>query len=161
MASCCSTVSSSRAGSGVVGGVDLSSVQNPMGNSLAVQWLGLCAFIAEGVGSIPGRGTKILQATWCSPKKKKKKPHGPTDCFTFPSLRVSMQEPAPHRLLVKLLVTLGWEGLPTVGPWSFRVHSQGSSLPATPTHLGFLLSLFPPVFIAYSLPIPSPPTFIQ
>ena len=73
MASCCSTVSSSRAGSGVVGGVDLSSVQNPMGNSLAVQWLGLCAFIAEGVGSIPGRGTKILQAARCGQKRKKKK----------------------------------------------------------------------------------------
>ena len=30
------------------------------GNSLVVQWLGLCAFTAEGVGSIPSRGTKIL-----------------------------------------------------------------------------------------------------
>ena len=36
------------------------------GNSLVVQWLGLfafSAFTAEGLGSIPGRGTKILQAT--------------------------------------------------------------------------------------------------
>ena len=33
-----------------------------MGNSLAVQWLGLSAFTAEGSGSIPGWGTKILQA---------------------------------------------------------------------------------------------------
>ena len=32
------------------------------GNSLAVQWLGLCAFTAEGPGSFPDRGTKILQA---------------------------------------------------------------------------------------------------
>ena len=31
-----------------------------MGNSLAVQWLGLCASTAGGTGSIPGRGTKIL-----------------------------------------------------------------------------------------------------
>ena len=32
------------------------------GNSLAAQWLGLHAFTAEGAGSIPGWGTKILQA---------------------------------------------------------------------------------------------------
>ena len=31
------------------------------GTSPAVQWSGLCAFTAEGPGSIPGRGTKILQ----------------------------------------------------------------------------------------------------
>ena len=41
-----------------------------IGNSLVVQWLGLCAFTVKGVGSIPGRGTTILQAVW--PKKKKK-----------------------------------------------------------------------------------------
>ena len=28
-------------------------------SSLVVQWLGLPVFIAEGVGSIPGRGTKL------------------------------------------------------------------------------------------------------
>ena len=43
------------------------------GNSLAVQWLGLDTFTAESVGSIPGRGTKILQAAWHGQKKKKKK----------------------------------------------------------------------------------------
>ena len=32
-----------------------------MGNSLEVQWLGLCAFIVEGLGSIPEWGTKIPQ----------------------------------------------------------------------------------------------------
>ena len=32
-------------------------------NSLAVQWLGLCAFTAKGPGSTPGWGTKILHAT--------------------------------------------------------------------------------------------------
>ena len=32
------------------------------GNSLVVQWLGLCAFTADGAGSIPGGGTKIPQA---------------------------------------------------------------------------------------------------
>ena len=46
------------------------------GTSLTVQWLGLLTFTAEGPGSIPGRGTKIPQATWCAsppPKKKIKK----------------------------------------------------------------------------------------
>ena len=32
------------------------------GSSLVVQWLGLCTFTARGLGSIPGWGTKILQA---------------------------------------------------------------------------------------------------
>ena len=41
------------------------------GNSLAVQWLGLYASIAEGTGSIPGRRAKILQAVQCDEKKKK------------------------------------------------------------------------------------------
>ena len=41
------------------------------GNSPAVQWLALCAFTAEGPGSIPGRGTKILQAERCGQKRKK------------------------------------------------------------------------------------------
>ena len=34
------------------------------GNSLAVQWLGLCALTANGTGSILGRGSKIPQAKW-------------------------------------------------------------------------------------------------
>lgn len=33
-----------------------------MGNSLVVQWLERCTFTAGGLGSIPGWGTKILQA---------------------------------------------------------------------------------------------------
>ena len=36
-----------------------------------VQWLGVQAFTTEGIGSIPGQGTKIPQATW--PKEIKKK----------------------------------------------------------------------------------------
>ena len=43
-----------------------------LGNSLAVQWLGLCTFTAEGLGSIPGPGTRILQAVQHGTKKKKK-----------------------------------------------------------------------------------------
>ena len=42
-----------------------------LGNSLAVQWLGLLAFTAEGAGSVPGWGTEIPQAKLCSAAKKK------------------------------------------------------------------------------------------
>ena len=35
------------------------------------QWLGLCAFIAESTGSIPGQGAKILQAGGHAPRKEK------------------------------------------------------------------------------------------
>ena len=44
-----------------------------VGNSLAVQWLGLYTFTAEGMGLIPGRGTKTLQAMQHDQKFKKKK----------------------------------------------------------------------------------------
>ena len=33
-----------------------------VGSSLVVQWLGLSAFTVLAPGSIPGRGTKILEA---------------------------------------------------------------------------------------------------
>ena len=46
------------------------------GTSLAVQWLGLHASTARGMGSIPGRGTKILHATPRPKKKKKNKDSG-------------------------------------------------------------------------------------
>ena len=36
-----------------------------------VQWLRLGAFTAVGLSSVPGWGTKIPQAVWCSKKKKK------------------------------------------------------------------------------------------
>ena len=42
------------------------------GISLAVKWLRICATKAEGTGSIPGQGTKILCCmVW--PKREKKK----------------------------------------------------------------------------------------
>ena len=41
--------------------VGRSNIEQYPGNSLAVQWLGLCAFTAKGAGLIPGWGTKILQ----------------------------------------------------------------------------------------------------
>ena len=37
-----------------------------LGNSLVVQWLGPCAFTADGPGLIPGWRTKLPLATWCS-----------------------------------------------------------------------------------------------
>ena len=45
--------------------------------SLAFQWLRLLAFTAVGLGSIPGRGTKILKDTWPGQKLKKKKWYSP------------------------------------------------------------------------------------
>ena len=38
---------------------------------MVVQWLALYIFIAWGLGSIPGQGTKILQVIWYSQKKEK------------------------------------------------------------------------------------------
>ena len=35
-----------------------------LGNSLAVQWLGVRTFIAKGPGSVLGWGAKIPQAAW-------------------------------------------------------------------------------------------------
>ena len=43
-------------------------------NSLVVQWLGLCALTAKGLGSIPGQGTKNPQATHGTAKKNPPKP---------------------------------------------------------------------------------------
>ena len=45
-----------------------------MAHSLVVQWLELSAFTAEGLGSIPGRGTKIPQATRQGQNKQTEKP---------------------------------------------------------------------------------------
>ena len=42
-----------------------------MGNSLVIQWLGLCAFTVEGLGSIPGGEKKIPQASQDSKNKTK------------------------------------------------------------------------------------------
>ena len=42
------------------------------GNSLVLQWLGLCALTAEGLGSVSGHGTKIPQATFSATTKHQK-----------------------------------------------------------------------------------------
>ena len=44
-----------------------------VGTSLAFQWLRLCASTAGGAGSIPGQGSKILHASWCSPKERERR----------------------------------------------------------------------------------------
>jgi len=41
-----------------------------LGNSLAVQWLGLCSLTVEGPCLIPGREVKISRTTWHSQKRK-------------------------------------------------------------------------------------------
>ena len=41
--------------------------------SLVVQWLRLCVSTAEGECLIPGQRTKVLYASGCGQKKKKKK----------------------------------------------------------------------------------------
>ena len=43
------------------------------GTSLVVQWLRLCASTAGGMGSISGKGTKILHVCTARPKKEKQK----------------------------------------------------------------------------------------
>ena len=52
-----------------------------VGNSLAVQWLGLCSFTAKGVGSIPGQGTKIATSRAVRQKKKQNNLFSPTYMF--------------------------------------------------------------------------------
>ena len=47
------------------------SKEKTLGTSLTVQWLGLRASTAGGVGSIPGWGTRIPHATWCGRRKEK------------------------------------------------------------------------------------------
>ena len=41
-----------------------------VGNSLAVQWLGLCISTVVSMGSIPGQGSNILHAMQHGQKKK-------------------------------------------------------------------------------------------
>ena len=81
------------------------------GNSLAVQWLGLCIFTAEHPGSILGRGTKILQVLRCSQGKKK------TESTSLPKPLHDAVTGMPPKTEV-------------------MSHSRGSSgLPAGPDHL--------------------------
>ena len=58
-----------------------------VGDSPVTQWLGLHASSAEGLGLIPGKGTKILQAERRGQKKTKSHCHK----RTFPSPKVTGQ----------------------------------------------------------------------
>ena len=49
-----------------------SSKTGKPGISLVVQWLRLCAFNAEGTGSVPGQGTRSHVQHGAAGKKKKK-----------------------------------------------------------------------------------------
>ena len=44
-------------------------LRNNSGTSLVVQWLELCTSTAGGTGLMPGWGTEIPHATWCSRKE--------------------------------------------------------------------------------------------
>ena len=57
------------------------------GTSLVVQWLRLSASTAEGMGSIPGWGTKIPCAVGYGQKKKKKKNCMESKPLTFAFLK--------------------------------------------------------------------------
>ena len=53
--------------------IQIDNIRNERGEtSLAVQWLRIHASTAGGTGSIPGQGTKILNALQCGQKKKEK-----------------------------------------------------------------------------------------
>ena len=54
-----------------------------LGTFLVVQWLGLCTLTAEGPGSIPGQGTKILQAAQCDKKQNNNKQENNFSPFLF------------------------------------------------------------------------------
>ena len=47
---------------------------NKGGNSLDVQWFGLCTSIAGRMGLIPDQGTKIPQVAYCGKNKNNNKP---------------------------------------------------------------------------------------
>ena len=55
------------------------------GNSLMVQWLGLCTSIAGVTVSISGQETKISPAVQCGAKKKKKKKNKKTKKTLLPT----------------------------------------------------------------------------
>ena len=48
-----------------------------------VQWLGLCTLTAKGMGSIPGLGTRFLQAVWHGQKFIYIKRERVSHCQTF------------------------------------------------------------------------------
>jgi len=71
------------------------------GNFLVVQWLGPYSLTAEGQTSIPCWGTKSLQATWHSQKKKNQNKNTPILTWMLPCLVVTLelcQPSANHKM---------------------------------------------------------------
>ena len=121
-----------------------------------VQWLGLRAFIAEGTGSIPGRGTKIPQATRRAAKKKQEKLQMAPLCQVSsvcpckPSLHLphpllcpgilSCMGTAAHSLVLWLLIGFSQWGAPS------KRRQWGMFIPQPPSlhsHLGSAYILAP------------------
>ena len=79
-------------------------------NSLAAQKLEICAFMAKGPGSIPGKVTKILKATQ-QKKKKDESPEAIIDLFSASKIvqQVTSIQSQEYRLMSPLLMTLNCE----------------------------------------------------
>ena len=79
-----------------------------LGNSLAAQWLKLCALTAKGPGSIPDQGARILQAAPRGQKNRKKKfiwnLKGPQIAKTILKKRMVLED--SHLLISKLILKL-------------------------------------------------------
>ena len=77
-------------------------------NSLVVQWLGLSALAATALGSIPGWGTRLLQATERDQTKKKEKERKfyPSLSFLTTEKRWSSSDSRLGTLLVQRSVAL-------------------------------------------------------
>ena len=75
-------------------------ISNWLGNSWVVQWLRLHASIAEGTGSNPGMGTKILNAAKHKQTKTKKERNIYIHTHTHTHIYISSGQPQkPHSLM--------------------------------------------------------------
>ena len=67
---------------------------------MTIQWLGLCALTAEVEGSITGEVTKMLQAMWCGPKKKKRRKK---EMSIYPPLKKRHDKEIKHAVFSSLV----------------------------------------------------------
>ena len=110
-----------------------------------VPWLGLFAFTAKGMGSIPGRGTKILQATsWSVSLVTQSCPTlcDPMDCST-PGFPVNHQLPELTQISSSIVpFSSGLQSFPASGcfPMSqfFTLSGQSIGVSASPSVLPIL-----------------------
>ena len=75
--------------------------QRTWGTSLVVQWLRLLTSTAEGMGLIPGRGTKSLHAIWHSKKKKKKKNVGHRVILIIRRQKISLCQKKRKKIILR------------------------------------------------------------